>query len=65
MENGLHCLLDVTFREDDCRARKDNAAQNLSLLRKLALQVAKATNDRLSLRKRLVRAVNEVLIHGN
>ena len=65
VENGLHCHLDVTFREDDCRARKDNAAQNFSLLRKLALQVAKATNDRLSLRKRLVRAVNEVLIHGN
>ncbi|MDE6512298.1 MAG: hypothetical protein K2L00_09455 [Muribaculaceae bacterium] len=56
MENGLHWHLDVTFREDDCRARKDNAAQNLSLLRKLALQVAKATSDRLSLRKRLVRA---------
>ena len=56
VENGLHWHLDVTFREDHCRARKDNAAQNLSLLRKLALQVAKATCDRLSLRKRLVRA---------
>ena len=56
VENGLHWHLDVTFREDHCRARKDNAAQNLSLLRKLALQVAKATSDRLSLRKRLVRA---------
>ncbi len=56
VENGLHWHLDVTFREDDCRARRNNAAQNLSLLRKLALQVAKATNDRLSLRKRLVRA---------
>ena len=56
VENGLHWHLDVIFRDDDCRARKDNAAQNLSLLRKLALQVAKATSDRLSLRKRLVRA---------
>lgn len=56
VENGLHWHLDVTFREDDCRARRNNAAQNLSLLRKLALQVAKATNDRLSLRKRLVKA---------
>lgn len=56
VENGLHWHLDVTFREDDCRARKDNAAQNLSLLRKLALQIAKATNDRLSLNKRLVKA---------
>lgn len=56
VENGLHWHLDVTFREDDCRARKNNAAQNLSLLRKLVLQVAKATDDKLSLRKRLVRA---------
>lgn len=56
VENGLHWHLDVTFREDDCRTRKNNAAQNLSLLRKLALQIAKATDDRLSLRKRLVRA---------
>lgn len=56
VENGLHWHLDVTFREDDCRARKNNAAQNLSLLRKLVLQIAKATDDKLSLRKRLVRA---------
>lgn len=56
VENGLHWHLDVTFREDDSRARKNNAAQNLSLLRKLVLQIAKATDDRLSLRKRLVRA---------
>ena len=56
VENGLHRHLDVTFREDDCRARKKNAAQNLSLLRKLVLQIAKATDDKLSLRKRLVRA---------
>lgn len=56
VENGLHWHMDVSFREDDCRARRNNAAQNLSLIRKIALQVAKATNDRLSLRKRLVRA---------
>lgn len=56
VENGLHWHLDVTFKEDDCRARKKNAAQNLSLLRKLAIQVVKATDDKLSMRKRLVRA---------
>lgn len=38
------------------RARKKNAAQNLSLLRKLVLQIAKGTDDKHSLRKRLVRA---------
>lgn len=53
VENMLHWHLDVTFKEDDCRARKKNSAQNLSLLRKLALQVVRYTNDKLSLRKRL------------
>ncbi len=56
VENGMHWHLDVTFGEDDCRTRRKNAAQNFSLVRKLVLQIAKATNDRLSLRKRLVRA---------
>ena len=56
IENGLHWHLDVTFKGDDCRARKLNAAQNLSLLRKLALQIVKATDDKLSVQKRLVRA---------
>ena len=46
----------MTFLEDDSRARKGNAPQNLSLIRKLALQVAKAHNDKRSLRKRLFKA---------
>lgn len=37
IENSLHWVLDVTFREDDCRVRKDHAPQNLSALRKFAL----------------------------
>lgn len=37
VENSLHWVLDVTFREDDCRVRKDHAPQNLSALRKFAL----------------------------
>lgn len=56
VENGLHWHLDVTLKEDDCRARRDNAAQNLSLIRKLVLQIVKATKDGLSTRKKLVRA---------
>lgn len=37
VENRLHWVLDVTFREDDCRVRKGHAPQNLSVLRKFAL----------------------------
>jgi predicted transposase YbfD/YdcC len=34
---SMHGILDVTFREDACRVRKDHAARNLSLVRKISL----------------------------
>ena len=37
IENSLHWVLDVAFREDDCRVRKDHAPHNFSALRKFAL----------------------------
>ena len=37
IENQLHWNLDVVFREDAARARKDNAPINLNVLRKTAL----------------------------
>ncbi|MEG0269324.1 MAG: ISAs1 family transposase, partial [Clostridia bacterium] len=42
IENQLHWMLDVTFREDLSRARIENAAENLNILRKLSLQLLKA-----------------------
>ena len=56
IENLLHWHLDVTFLEDASRARKGNAAQNLSLIRKLALQVVRNYSDKRSIRKRLFKA---------
>lgn len=47
----------MTFKEDACHARKGFAAQNLSTVRKLALQIAKAHSDNRSIRKRLFRAL--------
>ncbi len=35
IENSLHWVLDVTFREDDSRVRIKNAAENLALIRKI------------------------------
>lgn len=37
VENGLHWTLDVTFNEYACRVRTGHAPQNLSLLRRIAL----------------------------
>ena len=56
IENQLHWHLDVTFKEDACRAGKGFAAQNFSTVRKLALQIVKAHSDNRSIRKRLFRA---------
>ena len=56
IENQLHWLLDVAFHEDACRARKGFAPQNLSLIRKMALQCVKEQNDKCSIKKRLFRA---------
>ena len=39
IENGLHWVLDVAFREDDCRVRREHAPQNLATLRQLALNL--------------------------
>ena len=39
IENGLHWVLDVTFREDDSRVRKENAPENFAVLRHIALNV--------------------------
>ena len=41
IENSLHWSLDVVFREDDSRARLDNAPQNLAVLRHIALNLLK------------------------
>jgi predicted transposase YbfD/YdcC len=42
IENGLHWVLDVGFNEDASRVRERTAARNLALLRKVALNLARA-----------------------
>jgi predicted transposase YbfD/YdcC len=60
IENQLHWHLDVTFKEDACRVRTANAPENLSTLRKLALQIITHTNDKLSMKKRRVKAAFDI-----
>ena len=42
IENRLHWVLDMQFREDESRARADNSAENLNVLRHWAYNVLKA-----------------------
>lgn len=41
IENGLHWVLDVAFREDDSRIRKDHGPENMTTLRHIALNLLK------------------------
>jgi predicted transposase YbfD/YdcC len=56
IENQLHWVLDVTFDEDAARSRKDNAPQNLALLRKLALNILRQHPEKASMKGRIKRA---------
>lgn len=42
VENNLHWILDMAFREDESRARKDNSAENFNVLHKIALNILKS-----------------------
>ncbi len=48
VENKLHWHLDVSFSEDLCKIRTDHAAENFSLVKKMALNLLKAdTSEKL------------------
>jgi predicted transposase YbfD/YdcC len=56
IENQLHWVLDVQFDEDGNRARKDNAPENLAILRRLALNILRAHPDTTPVRRKIKRA---------
>lgn len=70
IENQLHWMLDVAFREDDSRIRTGHAATNMAVVRRIALNLLKQdTNTKLGVtNKRLKAAWNEhyllkILLH--
>ena len=52
VENDLHWILDVIFRDDDCRVRTDHAPFNLHIVKQLALNVLRTCKSKDSLRMR-------------
>jgi predicted transposase YbfD/YdcC len=46
IENQLHWVLDLAFREDEARHRANNTAQNMTTLRHFALNIVKQDPDR-------------------
>lgn len=56
IENQLHWCLDVTFAEDKSRIRKDHAPRNMSLVRRLSLNLLRQEASKLSLKMKRYKA---------
>ncbi len=56
VENSLHWVLDVVFREDVSRIRKENSSQNMTVLRHIALNILKHHPAQGSLKQKRYRA---------
>lgn len=64
VENSLHWVLDVGFREDESRVREGHGAENLSTLRRIALNLLKQdTTTKLGIKnKRLAAGWDEAYL---
>ena len=56
VENSLHWVLDVTFREDDSRIRTGYAPENVAIIRQRSLNLLKKEPSKLSIKKKRFRA---------
>lgn len=60
IENSLHWVLDVTFREDESRIRTGYAPQNFNVIRQLAINLLKKESSKRSLkRKRFLASLDD------
>lgn len=66
IENAAHWVLDVAFREDDARRRRDNGAENFAVLRRIALSLLKQdTSSKLGVKNKRLKASwdHDYLVH--
>lgn len=61
VENHQHWHLDVTFEEDRCTVRRQNAPRNLTTIRKLALGLISREPTKISLRRKRKKAARDDL----
>jgi predicted transposase YbfD/YdcC len=52
IENGLHWVMDLVFRDDECRIRTDHAPANITTLRRMACNLLRKASGKNSLRSR-------------
>ena len=56
IENSLHWVLDVTFGDDQSRLRTGHGAKNMAVVRHFAINLARAVQDKRSIKLRRKRA---------
>ena len=56
IENSLHWVLDVTFREDDCRIRRGDSPANFNIIRQVSLNLLKRERSKLSIKRKRFKA---------
>jgi predicted transposase YbfD/YdcC len=63
IENGLHWVLDMIFRDDECRVRTDNAPANFATIKHMAYNLMRraATKDSMRLRRKVAAWDDEFL----
>lgn len=57
VENKAHYILDVTYKEDASRIRRENAAENIATARRFALNLARLHPKKDSMRGKLKQAM--------
>lgn len=60
IENSLHYVLDVSFREDDCRIRKGDAPENFAVLRHIARNLLQQEKTKMSIKKKQFRSACDI-----
>jgi predicted transposase YbfD/YdcC len=53
VENNCHWPLDVVFDEDGCRARKNHAPQNISIIRRMGLDILRTHPADMSITRKM------------
>ncbi len=56
VENSLHWVLDVTFKEDDSRIRTGCAPENFNIIRQLSINLLKKEPSKLSIKRKRFKA---------
>lgn len=57
IENQVHWVLDISFREDECRIRTGHAAENFAVLRRIALNLLRREkSSKLSIKTKRLQA---------